>query len=44
VDTATSAAEAMAQAWPEVRRADGGMFPALAEHIDRRLAKHPLLP
>jgi serine/threonine-protein kinase HipA len=44
VDTATSAAEAMAQAWPEVRRADGGLFPALAEHIDRRLAKHPLLP
>lgn len=44
VDVAAGTAEAMAQAWPDIRREDGGLFPALAEHIDARLAKHPLLP
>ncbi len=43
VDVAAGAAEAMATAWPEIRRADGGLFPSLADHIDTRLAKHPLL-
>jgi serine/threonine-protein kinase HipA len=44
VETAAGTAEAMAQAWPDIRREDGGLFPALAEHIDARMAKHPLLP
>lgn len=44
VEVAAGTAEAMAQAWPDIRREDGGLFPALAEHIDTRMAKHPLLP
>jgi serine/threonine-protein kinase HipA len=44
VDMAAGTAEAMAQSWPDIRREDGGLFPVLAEHIDARIAKHPLLP
>jgi len=43
-EVAAGTAEAMAQAWPDIRREDGGLFPALAEHIDAHIAKHPLLP
>lgn len=43
VDAASAMAQTMVEAWPDVRLADGELFPALVKHIDDRLARHPLL-
>lgn len=42
-ELAVQTAHTMAESWRAVRAEHGDLFPALTTHIDKRLARHPLL-